>query len=148
MAHQHSTVSLSTFILLSLVLTTYLARANPFVQNPFNLPKEEPTSKQLHSPAQDGGRFPSMDVALEALSEASSEVIEIFETVMSELGNVSKHLTWSLPQKEVKARPHDWDFKVSTSALPEHSLRVKNPDSLGVDDVKQVCADNWRCTHI
>ena len=142
MARQHSTLSLSTFILLSLVLTTYLGHANPSVQKPFNIHKEEGASKQLHNPAKDGGRFPSMDVALEALSEASSQVIEIFETVMSELGDVSKHLTWSLPQKEVKARPHDWEFKVSTSVLPEYSLRVKIPNNLGVDDVKQVCAYN------
>ena len=140
MARQHSILSLSAFILLSLVLTTSLALANPLIQKPFNLPKEEAVSKQEYRPAKDGSRFPSMDVALKALSEASSQVIETFETVTSELGDVSKHLTWSLPQKEVKARPHDWDFTVSTSALPEHSLRVKTPDGLGVDDVKQVCA--------
>jgi hypothetical protein len=144
MARQHS-ILLSTIILLSLVLTTYLTHANPLIQKPFNLPKEE---AQTHRSANDGSRFPSKDVALKALSEASYQVIETFEIVMSELGDVSKHLTWSLPKKEVKARPHDWDFTVSTSALPEHSLRVKKPNSLGVDDVKQACTLNWRRTHI
>ena len=148
MARQHSILSLSTFILLSVLLTTYLAHANPLIQKPFYLPKEEAASKQAHRPPSDGNRFPSMDVALKALDEASSQVIETFETVMSELGDVSKHLTWSLPKKEVKARPYEWDFTVSTSALPEHSLRVKKPGSLGVDDVKQVCAHSWPHTHI
>ena len=147
MARQHS-ILLSTIILLSLVLTTYLTHANPLIQKPFSRPKEEAASTQTHRPANDGSRFPSKDVALKALSEASSQVIETFEIVMSELGDVSKHLTWSLPKKEVKARPHGWDFTVSTSALPEHSLRVKKPNSLGVDDVKQVCTLNWRRTHI
>ena len=135
MVRQHSILSLYTFILLSLVLTTALG--NPLIQKPFNLPKEEAASKQEYRPAKDGSRFPSMNVALKALNEVSSQAIETFETVMSELGDVSKHLTWSLPQKEVELR-HDWDFTVSTSALPEHSLRVKEPDNLGVDDVKQV----------
>lgn len=121
---------------MSLALTTALG--NPLIQKPFNLPKEEAASKQEYRPAKDGSRFPSMNVALKALNEVSSQAIETFETVMSELGDVSKHLIWSLPQKEVKVRPYDWDFTVSTSALPEHSLRVKEPDNLGVDDVKQV----------
>lgn len=139
MIRQHSILYLSTFILLSLVLTAYLTHANPLLQKPLTILKEETTLKQEHRPAKDGSHSTSMDVALKALNEASSQVIETFEAVMSELGDVSKYLTWSLPEKEVNARPHDWDFTVSTSALPEHALRVKNPDSLGVDDVKQAC---------
>ena len=139
MIRQHSILYLSTLILLSLVLTPYVAHANPFIQKPLNILNAEATSKQEHRPAKDGSHSTSMDVALKALNEASSQVIETFEAVMSELGDVSKHLTWSLPKKEVNARPQDWEFTVSTSALPEHALRVKEPDNLGVDDVKQAC---------
>jgi len=79
-----------------------------------------------------------MESTLNALRGASTQVLETFESVMSELGDTSNRLTWSLPKKAVQARPNGWDFTVSTTALPEHSLRVKKPSDLGVDDVKQV----------
>jgi hypothetical protein len=127
------------FTILFVLSFVLLTLATPFVPNEsqkvFNIPKQNPQSGH-HSAT--GSRLPSLDVALESLGEASSQVIETFENVMSELADDAKHMTWSLPQKAVKARPHDWDFTVSTTALPEHSLRVKKPDSLGVDDVKQV----------
>ena len=123
-------------LVLSFVLLTVATRLVPNEpQKPFNIPKQNPLFAH-HSAT--GGRLPSLDVALKSLGEASSQVIETFENVMSELGDDAKRMTWSLPQKAVKARPHDWDFTVSTTALPEHSLRVKTPDGLGVDDVKQV----------
>jgi len=130
---------LTTVPLLSLLL---IANASPLIQNNadqthFSLSKEQSESTHHHHVA-DNSRMPSMESALNALRGASAQVVETFESVMSELGDASKHLTWSLPQKAVNARPHDWDFTVSTTALPEHSLRVKKPNNLGVDDVKQV----------
>jgi hypothetical protein len=129
----------SYFTILFVSSFVLLIVATPLVPNehqkPFNIPKQTPQPPH-HSAT--GGRLPSLDVALKSLDEASLQLIETFENVMSELGDNAKHMTWSLPQKAVKARPHDWDFTVSTTALPEHSLRVKKPDSLGVDDVKQV----------
>jgi hypothetical protein len=128
----------TTVVLLFLVLTTYLANATPFIldgtQKPFQIPKS--VSQSVHHTNIDG-RVPCLDIALKSLGEASSQTIETFENVMSELGDVSKHMTWSLPQKKANARLHDWDFTVSTTALPEHSLRVKRPNNLGVDNVKQ-----------
>jgi hypothetical protein len=122
--------------LLSLVLPILPVSASPLIQNvpqkPFNLPTQD--SKAVRLPANDG-LWPSLDFGLEALSEASSQPIDTFEAVMLELGDTSK---WSLPKKEARPRLVDWDFTVSTSGLPQHSLRVKQPNSLGVDDVKQV----------
>ena len=135
MAHRPPALSLLVPVLLSFIATSFLANANPLIQKPFTLPKD--TAKQSYSPLTDG-RPPPLDIALKALNEASSQVIETFENVMSELGDISNQFTWSLPKKEVTGPRHDWDFRVSTSVLPEHSLRVKKPDSLGVDDVKQV----------
>jgi hypothetical protein len=128
--------------LLSLLLN---ANASPLTQNNgpqthFSLSKEHSESTHHHHVA--GSRLPSMESALNALRGASAQVVETFESVMSELGDSSKHLTWSLPKKAVEARPNDWDFTVSTTALPEHSLRVKKPNNLGVDDVKQVPKKN------
>jgi hypothetical protein len=125
--------------LLSLLLT---AKASPLTQNNapqihFSLSKEQFESTN-HNHHVVGNRLPSMESALNALRGASAQVVETFESVMSELGDASKHLTWSLPKKTVEVRPNDWDFTVSTTALPEHSLRVKKPNNLGVDDVKQV----------
>jgi len=125
--------------LLSLLFT---ANASPLIQNNvpqthFSLSKEHSESTLYHHVAGDS-RLPSMESALNALRGVSAQVVETFESVMSELGDASKHLTWSLPRKSAEARPNDWDFTVSTTALPEHSLRVKKPNNLGVDDVKQV----------
>jgi hypothetical protein len=124
--------------LLSLLL---IANASPLIENNaqthFSLSKDKVESTH-HQHVASTNRVPSLESALNALRGASVQVVETFESVMSELGDASKHLTWSLPQKAVNARPGDWDFTVSTHALPEHSLRVKKPNNLGVDDVKQV----------
>jgi hypothetical protein len=139
---------LTTVPLLSLLL---IANASPLIQNNaaqthFSLSKEqsESTHHHHHHHVADNSRMPSMESALNALRGASAQVVETFESVMSDLGDVSKHLTWSLPQKAVSARPDGWDFTVSTTALPQHSLRVKKPNNLGVDDVKQV----QKLTHV
>ena len=103
-------------------------------QKPFKLGEQTPQA--AHGSAD--GRSPAVENALKALSQASSQVIKTFETVMADLSDVSRHLTWSLPRKVVTPRLGGWDYTVSSAALPEHSLRVKQPNSLGVDDVKQV----------
>lgn len=103
-------------------------------QIPFKLGGQVPQAPHRSA----DGRGPAFKNALKALSQASSQVIETFETVMAELSDVSRHLTWSLPRKVVTPRLDGWDHTVSSAALPEHSLRVKQPNSLGVDDVKQV----------
>ena len=127
---------ITTLSLISLVLTSNSSplSQNAGAQTPFRLSKGEST---LH-PVVGVNRLPSIESALTALRGASAQVVETFENVMSELGDASKHLTWSLPRKTVKSRPDEWDFKVSSDALPDHALRVKKPNSLGVDDVKQV----------
>ena len=126
------------------------AGASPFIQNgaqkAFQLPNGPVHANQRKLLHDDGQS--SLSKAIEALKEASPRVVDTFNSVMSELGDVARDLTWSLPQKEVLPRPHDWDFTVSSKALPGHSLRIKEPKSLGVDNVKQVsltyvqrCAD-------
>jgi hypothetical protein len=135
-----STKFLFTAVLLCIFSAHICVSATPYIQKTFQKPFKlaTPDAEPAHSPA-DPATLPSLDSALKALSEVSYQVIETFETVMSELGGeVTKYLSWSLPQKEVTHRPHDWDYTVSTTALPEHSLRVKKPRGLGVDDVKQV----------
>lgn len=119
------------------LLTAGIVNGSPFgsksPQTPFNLPEH----KHVSSPAS-AGRNAAMEYAMKALTGVSSQVVETFETVMGELSDVSKHLTWSLPEKEATRRLDGWEYTVSSAALPEHALRVKKPDSLGVDDVKQV----------
>jgi len=121
---------------ISLSLTNNYVQATPFInkspQQPFNLPNH--ATHESHK----ADRTPAMEYALKALSHASAQVIETFETVMAELDDVAKQLTWSLPKKSVRQRPDGWDYKVASAALPEHRLRVKKPNGLGVDDVKQV----------
>ena|ERR1700676_534098 len=130
-----SSVAATALIALS---ASYSAHAKPFITGPqtaFQL--GDPSAQQSHSSA-NGGRNAAMEYAMKALTGVSAQVAETFETVMAELGDVSKHMTWSLPKKVVTPRPDGWDATVSSAALPEHSLRVKTPNSLGVDDVKQV----------
>jgi len=123
---------------LSLVFTA-VTHASPLTQQiPFQHPALAAKAASTSS-AKWADRLPCLDVALQSLLDASAQVIETFESVMSEFRDAANDLTWTLPKKNVVPRPtHDWDFSVSSSALPEHSLRVKKPDSLGVDDVKQV----------
>jgi hypothetical protein len=118
--------------------TGYVAHATPFLhggQTPFHLSE---SSTHRDNPGS-GGRPAAIEYALKALTEASAQVLETFETVMAELGDVAKDMTWSLPKKNITPRPHGWDYTVSSAALPDHALRVKKPNSLGVDHVKQVC---------
>ena len=126
-------------ILLATALSTVcLSAATPLghklSQTPFKLGAQVPQAAH-GSP---DGRSPALEHALKTLSQVSSQVIETFETVMADLSDVSRHLTWSLPRKVATPRLSGWDYTVSSAALPEHSLRVKQPNSLGVDDVKQV----------
>lgn len=122
--------------LLFSALSVLSAGASPLIQNvpqkPFNVPTQD--LKHIDVLGNDG-HSGSSDVAMEFLAAAPSQLIETFEAVMSKLDDASK---WALPQKEARPRLHDWDFTVSTSGLPQHSLRIKEPNSLGVDDVKQV----------
>jgi hypothetical protein len=124
-------------LLTTALLTAGIVNGTPFgsksPQTPFNLPQDN-----VKSPASSISRNAAMEYAMKTLTGVSSQVVETFETVMGELSDVSKHLTWSLPEKAVKPRPEGWAYTVSSAALPEHALRVKKPDSLGVDDVKQV----------
>jgi hypothetical protein len=116
------------------------AHATPFLggQKPFQL--NGIWFKQTDRPGHNG-RNAAMEYGLKALTQASAQVIETFETVMAELGDISRHMTWSLPKKNVTPRPDGWDYTVSSGVLPDHALRVKKPKSLGVDHVKQVL--NW-----
>ena len=126
-----------TTILLSAILCGNAVTASPYGypngQKPFISP--ESSTQSFNSRTRP---LPGLVSALDALKETTPHVIETFETVMAELSDVSKHLTWDLPKKHVTPRPHEWDYTVSTPALPEHRLRVKQPYKLGVDDVKQV----------
>jgi hypothetical protein len=123
-------------LLTTALLTAGIVNGTPFgsksPQTPFNLPQDNLRSSVSTS------RNAAMEYAMKTLTGVSSQVVETFETVMGELSDVSKHLTWSLPEKAVKPRPEGWAYTVSSAALPEHALRVKKPDRLGVDDVKQV----------
>lgn len=122
-------------LLIFCLLLVFVANASPFTQITFQNP--HPTDGITTTKW--GDRLPCLDVALQSLSDASFEVLETFESVMSELRDAARELTWTLPEKNVLPRPSkDWDFTVASSALPEHALRVKKPKSLGVDDVKQV----------
>ena len=124
-------------LLTTALLTAGIVNGTPFgsksPQTPFNLPQDN-----VKSPISSTSRNAAMEYAMKTLTGVSSQVVETFETVMGELSDVSKHLTWSLPEKAIKPRPEGWAYTVSSAALPEHALRVKKPDSLGVDDVKQV----------
>jgi hypothetical protein len=115
----------------------HFAHATPFLggQKPFQL--NDVSLKQTDRPGHNG-RNAAMEFGLKALTQASAQVIETFETVMAELGDISRHMTWSLPKKNVTPRPDGWDYTVASGALPDHALRVKKPKSLGVDRVKQV----------
>lgn len=130
-------------VLFSLSLVFAAAtHASPLTQQiPFQHPAltaTTPTSAAASAKWAD--RLPCLDVALQSLRDASAQVLDTFESVMSEFRDAANDLTWTLPRKNIVPRPdHDWDFSVSSSALPEHSLRVKKPNGLGVDDVKQVC---------
>jgi len=124
----------------TLLFGLYLAffvSASPFrqpgTQKPF-VHSQDPSVP----PAVSLSRLPAVQSALKSLRDASPQVIETFEKVMAELGDISQSLTWMLPQKQVVPRPNDWDFTITTKALPEHSLRIKQPNELGVDDVRQV----------
>jgi hypothetical protein len=144
MVNVNSASSVVAIALISLS-TAYFVRATPFgqdAQRPFQLVEGSLRSQS----AADGSRNPAMEYALKALGQASAQVIDTFETVMAELGDVSKHLTWSLPKKVVIPRPSGWDYTVSSAALPDHALRVKKPRSLGVDHVKQVLSHNVSCS--
>lgn len=103
-------------------------------QKTFNLPNKYLEASDRPSSMH---RHPGFEVVLEAFKAASPRTQEMFEAFLSGLADDSEHLDLSLPQKDVTLRPA-WDFTVSTAALPEHSLRVKRPNSLGVDDTKQV----------
>jgi len=103
-------------------------------QKTFNLP---PKYREESDSPSSRHRHPGYEVAAEAFKAASPQVQEMFEAFISGLDDDFEHLTLSPPQKNVTLRPA-WDFTVSTTALPEHSLRVKRPNSLGVDDTKQV----------
>jgi len=122
------------FLCLSL---TFAAHASPLTQITF----QHHRPKNADVPSDGADRLPCLNFALQSLREASSQVIETFESVMAEFRDVARDMTWSLPKKHVVPRPNDWDFIVSSSALAEHSLRVKRPEGLGIDDVKQVCAE-------
>lgn len=128
--------ALVLFILLAVGSPATRPLARIGLQIPFNFP--EPHDNPAR-PIPSVASHSSLDVALKELEGASQQVIDTFEAVMSELGSeVSTYLIWSLPHKNVRISKHKWDFEVSSNALPEHSLRVKVPNSLGVDDVKQV----------
>lgn len=123
------------------VLLSDFVGASPFgqkaPQKAFQLPTEYVHSKQ-HQPSHDDGQS-SWSKAIDALKEASPQVLDTFTSVMSELGDAAPSLTWTLPQKDVLPRPNDdWDFIVSSKVLPGHSLRIKEPKKLGADNVKQV----------
>jgi hypothetical protein len=130
---------------LSLVFAA-ATHASPLTQQiPFQHPAVHPavaatTPTSASASAKWADRLPCLDVALQSLRDASAQVLDTFEAVMSEFRDAANDLTWTLPKKNIVPRPDkDWDFSVSSSALPEHALRVKKPDGLGVDDVKQVC---------
>lgn len=125
-----------------ILLATAISAACLVVATPFDHKLSQKTFRlgaQIpHVTSSANGRSAAIEKALKALDQVSSQVIETFESVMGELGDISKHLTWSLPKKVATPRLAGWDYTVSSTALPEHSLRVKQPNSLGVDDVKQV----------
>jgi len=129
----------TVFLAAEALLLSGFVGASPFgqktPQKAFQLPKGYVDTKQ--KPSHDDGQS-SWSKAIEALKEASPQVLDTFTSVMSELGDAARSLTWTLPQKDVLPRPNDWDFIVSSKALPGHSLRIKEPKSLGVDNVKQV----------
>jgi hypothetical protein len=118
------------FCVASLVSTSLLDRST----------SQQPLTSAQFSKDADGSlrRDPALQKALDALKEAPSEVMETFEQVMLDLGYFSGNLTWTLPAKEISPRPDGWDFSITSNVLPDHSLRVKQPNGLGVDDVKQV----------
>jgi len=139
MPPRRSPISFPRFLFLCLSLA-FAAHASPLTQITFQNPR--PENADAPGLAHDGAdRLPCLNFALQSLRDASSQVLETFESVMSELRDAARDMTWSLPKKNVVPRPDDWDFIVSSSALSEHSLRVKRPDGLGVDDVKQVYAE-------
>ena len=127
---------------LKVLLATAVSVASFTTATPFDHKPSQKTFKlgaQLPQVASSApGRSAAIENALKALTQVSSQVLDTFESVMGELSDVSKHLTWSLPQKLATPRLSGWDYTVSSAALPEHSLRVKQPNSLGVDNVKQV----------
>jgi hypothetical protein len=126
-------------VLLPLLVHVASISATPFLRDgpqlPFGL--SEHLSRLAQSSTTDN-RPASLKAALGSLHDASGKVVKTFEDVMAEIPEVSSRLTWELPQKSANKRL-DWDFTVSSEALPEHALRVKDPQELGVDDVKQVC---------
>src|SRR5579862_7075721 len=127
--------SMLKFVHILALLFTCSVLASPFGipkgQNPFI---ESPPQKAQRESA----RLSGILIALDSLKEASPQAIETFEKVMAELSDISEHLTWRLPEKKIASRPTGWDYTVSSSVLPEHRLRIKQPNKLGVDDVKQV----------
>jgi hypothetical protein len=124
---------------LSLVFAA-ATHASPLTQQ---IPFQHPAVAATSASAKWADRLPCLDVALQSLRDASAQVLDTFESVMSEFRDAANDLTWTLPKKNIVPRPdNNWDFSVSSSALPEHSLRVKKPNGLGVDDVKQVCFYN------
>jgi hypothetical protein len=139
MARSAGHLILAAFLLCQLLILPS-ANAAPGVigsQKPFRLPNILGSSNHgSHNKAS----YPALDRALKSLSGVSQQVVETFESVMSELGSdVFKHLTWTLPHKDVVSRPdREWRYRVSSDATPEHSLRIREPKNLGVDDVKQV----------
>jgi len=136
MRPQRSPVSFPQVVLLCVSLA-FSAHASPLTQITFQNPGLK------NGPAHEGpDRLPCLDVAFQSLRDASSQVLETFESVTSEFHDAVRDMTWTLPKKNVVPRSDNWDFNVSSSALPDHSLRGKRPDGLGVDDVKQVYAQS------
>ena len=115
-------------LLTTALLTAGIVNGTPFgsksPQTPFNLPQDN-----VKSPISSTSRNAAMEYAMKTLTGVSSQVVETFETVMGELSDVSKHLTWSLPEKAIKPRPEGWAYTVSSAALPEHAGRRPKPGS-------------------
>jgi hypothetical protein len=136
MRPRRSLAPLAGFLFFCLSLD-FAANASPLTQITFQSPNAKAGQTDKIAMAS-GDRLPCLEAALQSLHHASSQVLETFELIMSEFHDAAKDLTWTLPKKNILPRPTDWDFTISSSALPDHSLRVKKPNSLGVDDVKQV----------
>jgi hypothetical protein len=80
-------------------------------------------------PHSSGSRFPN---------DLWHQTTETYQQVVAELGDDGFPFSWSVPPKEASKRVGVWEYSVASTALPDHSLRIKQPTGLGVDDVKQV----------
>jgi hypothetical protein len=136
--------SIVCFVALPLLAQIGSVSASPLIhdeeQSPFGL--SEPFSKAAQSSAP---KYPS--ASLEAEIKLLLNIIEDLaeeatDDVFGFTGGLMRDWTYS---KESHPRS-DWDITVSSEALPDHALRVRSPEDLGIDDVKQVLANCGNCS--